>query len=75
MTFTPIYFPLYRVRVTSAAPGYRLIDFGRRMYSAAKEADRINATGGDLMAIVESYDRHTGETIRDLSAVWAAKAA
>lgn len=55
--------PLYRVRVTCGVHGCRLIDFGRRLFSARAEAATF-AGIGDLVAIVEAYDRHTGQTLR-----------
>lgn len=55
--------PLYRVRVTSGVPGCRLIDFGRRLFSARAEAATYDGIG-DLVAVVEAYNRHTGETLR-----------
>ncbi|MDE2103649.1 MAG: hypothetical protein KGL39_40800 [Patescibacteria group bacterium] len=60
------YLPLYRLRITSADPGFRLVDFGRRLNGALTEADAINAVGGGLVATVEAYDRHTGATLREL---------
>lgn len=54
----------YRVRITSDSPGYRLVDFGRRLFSAGNEAARINAIGGGLIAIVEKYATATGATLR-----------
>lgn len=56
--------PLYRVRVTSGAPGYRLVEFGRKLFSARNWAECFAV--GDLRCAVESYDRHTGQTVRVL---------
>lgn len=58
--------PLYRVRTTSSDPGYLFTGFGRRLRSAFDHADRTNAIGGGLVAVVEAYDRHTGLTLRTL---------